>query len=482
MPTGPHGPQQQLEALFHPRSVAVVGVPRGVKTGKLFLLALLDQGFPGPIYPIHPDAGEIDGLKAYPSIKAIRGEVDLAIILVPHQETLRVIQECGEKGVKGAVVFTSGYKETGTPAGATLEKEMVQTATAFGMRIIGPNCMGFYVPASGLSFFPGLPKEEGPVGIVSQSGSLCNILCRMAPEKGLRFSKVISVGNEADLGCADFISYLGKDPRTRVIGVYLEGVKEGPTLLRALGEASRKKPVILWKVGLTPEGSRAAASHTGALTSDRRIWEGVARQGGTLPVAGFETWVDALMGFALLPEGAGNRMAIISGPGGLAVSAAEACGSVGLRLAVLSEATRKALAAIIPETGTSVRNPIDVGLSASLDVQIYIRAAEIALEAHEVDALVMIGIGLDPEGNRAYTEGLIALQRRFGKPLMIVNIPGFERGLAAVFCEAGIPHFDSAERAMATYARVYADQSGRRRLKAESLEDAGGGRSGLERF
>jgi acyl-CoA synthetase (NDP forming) len=440
-----------------------------MKTGKLFLVALMDQGFRGPIYPVHPEAREIDGLRAYPSVKAIEGDVDLAIVLVPQDEAGRVIRECGEKGVKGAIVFTSGYRETGTVEGERLQEEMVRTARCFGMRIIGPNCMGFYVPGSGLSFFPGLPKEEGPVGIVSQSGSLCNILCRMAPEKGLRFSKVISVGNEADLGCADFIAYLGNDPRTRVIGAYLEGVKTGPALLRALSDASRLKPVIVWKVGLTPEGSRAASSHTGAMASRRRIWEGAARQGGVSPVSGFESWVDALMGCALLPGDLGDRIAIISGPGGLAVSAAEACGASGLRLASLSEATRRSLATILPETGTSVRNPIDVGLSASLDVGIYTRSAETALEAPEVDALFMIGIGLEREGNRAYTERLIALQKRCGKPLLMVNIPGFEAGLARGFCQAGIPFFDSAERAMSTYARLRQDQKRRRARHADAF-------------
>jgi acyl-CoA synthetase (NDP forming) len=444
----------QLETLFNPKSVAIVGVPRGLKTGKLFLMALLDQGFPGRIYPVHPEAEEIDGLKAYASVSDIPGPVDLAIVLVPHHRTLSIVRECATKAVKGAVLFTAGYKETDTAEGKALEAELVRIARASGMRLIGPNCMGLYSPKTGLSFFPQLPKEPGPVGIISHSGSLANILCHMAPEKGLRFSKAVSLGNECDLTSADFLAYLGSDPDTRVIGIYLEGIKDGPLFLNSLRKASLKKPVILWKLGMTPEGRRAAASHTGALAGSRQIWEGVVRQGGAVPVVGFEAWVDALVGFSLLPSTLGERMAIISGPGGLAVSAAEACGSAGLRLAELLPKTRSTLAEIIPPTGTSVRNPIDVGLSASLDVEIYMRTARTAASDPGVDAVVIAGIGLSQEANQLYTESLIAAHKDLQKPFLMVNIPGFDRAFAQRFCEAGIPFFETAERAMGAYARV----------------------------
>ena len=444
----------QLDTLFNPKSVAVVGVPRGLKTGKLFLMALMDQGFPGLIYPVHPQAKEIDGLKAYPSVSDIPGQVDLAIILVPHDRTLSIVRECATKQVKGAVLFTAGYKETNTDEGKALEEELVNVARSAGMRLIGPNCMGLYSPKTGLSFFPELPRESGPVGIISHSGSLANILCHMAPEKGLRFSKAVSLGNECDLTSGDFLAYLGMDPDTRVIGAYLEGIKDGPLFLNALREASLEKPVILWKLGITPEGRRAAASHTGALAGSREIWEGVIRQGGAVPVVGFEAWVDALVGFSLLPSFLGERMAIISGPGGLAVSAAEACGSAGLRLAELSSKSRAILAEIIPPTGTSLHNPIDVGLSASLDVEIYTRTARIVASDPGVDAVVVVGIGLSPEANQLYTESLIQARQDLQKTFVMVNIPGFDRALAQRFCEAGIPFFETVERAMGTYALV----------------------------
>jgi len=415
-----HGLIAQIEAIFHPKSVAVVGVPRGMKSGKVFLMGLLDQGFPGHIYPVHPKAKEIDGLKAYPSISAIPGAVDLAIVLVPHDRALSVIQECANKGVKGAVLFTAGYKETGTDEGIAMEKELVRVARSAGMRLLGPNCMGLYSPKTGLSNFPQLPREPGPVAIISHSGSLTNILGLMASKKGIRFSKVVSLGNECDLTSTDFLTYLGQDSETLVIGAYLEGIKDGVSFLNALKNASLKKPVIIWKLGLNPEGRRAAASHTGALTAPQEIWKGVVGQSGAVPVVGFE-----------------------------------ACGNSGLRLAELSAQTRSTLATFVPPTGTSLRNPIDLGLSSSLKIEIYVQAARAAAADPGVDTVVIVGRGLTPETNLLYTESMIHVRKESNKPFIMVSIPEFDRSLAQSFCEAGIPFFETAERAMGTYARVY---------------------------
>jgi len=445
---------QEIDEIMHPRSVAVVGVPRGMKTGKLFFTALIDQGFSGKIYPVSPQAEEIDGFKAYPSVTAIPGAVDLAIVLVPQQRTLSVVQECAAKGVKGAVLFTAGYKETGTAEGLAQEEQLVGVARAAGMRLVGPNCMGIYAPRSGLSFFPQLTKEAGPVGLVSHSGSLANILCRTAPQRGIRFSKAISLGNECDLTSADFLLYLGNDPETSLIGAYIEGIKDGRRFFDALRTAALKKPVILWKVGLTPAGAQAAASHTGALACTKDIWNGIIQQAGAIPVSGFEAWLDTLMGFAMLPSPLGDRIAIISGPGGLAVSAAEACADNGLSLATLSDQTKAALAAVVPPTGTSLRNPVDVGLTASLDIEIYIQSIQAVMADPAVDALVIIGTGLNEESNKLYTDAIIETRRQSGKAMLMVNLPGFDSSHIPRFCDASIPYFESSERALKAYARV----------------------------
>ena len=456
---------RQIDAIFHPQSVAIVGVPRGQKIGRLFLTALQDQEFPGRIYPVNPYIKEIDGLKAYPDIASIPGQVDLAIILVPSRHTLPVIEDCVQKGVKGAVLFTSGYGEIGEE-GLRLQKEIVRVAKSGGMRLIGPNGMGVYAPASGLSFFPELSRQSGNVALVSHSGSLANILGRMAFGKGLYFSKAVSIGNECDLSCPDFINYFAQDTSVGVIGAYIEGIKDGPAFFAAIRNASLTKPVIIWKMGLTRDGSRAAASHTGALAGSAEIWAAVARQTGVLSVQGFDAWLDTMMAFSLLPGTIGKRMAIISGPGGLAVSAAEACSTAGLSMAVLSADTRTKLAKLVPPTGTSTANPIDVGLSASLDINIYIEAARTAAMDPGVDTVVVIGIGLSQETNAQYTDGMLEVQKASQKPFVMVAIPGFDEDLASRFCNSGIPFFDSAERAMQTYALVYGYQDWCRRLGA----------------
>lgn len=444
----------QLDSLFHPRSVAVVGVPRGAKMGKLFLVALLDQSFKGNIYPVHPDAEEIDGLKAYPSILAIPDTVDLAIILVPHTSALSVVEQCATKGVKGAVLFTAGYRETGTDEGKALEDELVQVARSSGMRLLGPNCMGLYCPKTGLSFFPELSKEPGPVGIISHSGSLANMLGRIGPQRGIRFSKVASLGNECDVNSADMLAYLGNDPDTRVIGAYLEGIKNGRYFFEALQSASRRKPVILWKVGLTAEGSKAALSHTGALTGSASTWGAVVRQGGGIAVVGLEQFVDSLMGFSLLSSCKGDRFAILSGPGGLAVAAAEACANAGLKLANLSPETLARLSELVAPTGTSLSNPVDVGLTASLIMEIYIQTARSIAADPGVDAVMVIGTGLTAESNQQYAESMIQAQKDYQKPFLIVNIPGFDRTISQTFCKAGVPFFETVERAITVYAQV----------------------------
>jgi acyl-CoA synthetase (NDP forming) len=415
-------------------------------------MALLDQGFKGQIYPVNPQANEIDGLKTYPSVTAIPGPVDLAIVLVPNQSALDVIRGCAAKGVKGAVLYTAGFSETGTQAGKVLEAELVRVAKAAGMRLIGPNGMGLYSPKTGLSFFPQVSKEPGPVGMVSHSGSLTNILGTIAAQKAIRFSKVISSGNECDLTAADFLTYLSQDADTGLIGAYIEGIKNGPDFLDALRKASLKKPVILWKVGLTAAGCRASASHTGAMAGSRKIWQGVVRQSGAVPVTGFEAFVDALMGFSMFPANPGRRVAIISGPGGLAVSAAEACGRHGLQLADLQPDTQSDLAGLISYSGTSLRNPIDVSLNAHFDIDIFTQTTRMVAADPGVDTLIVIGCGLTPETNQIYTNGLIEVHQEFKKPFLAVKIPGFELRHAQQLCEGGIPFFDSAERAVQTYA------------------------------
>lgn len=445
---------QQLDELFNPKSIAIVGLPRELKTGKLYLMALQDQNYPGIIYPVNPKTDIIDGLKSYPSISAIPGSIDLVIILIPNHHTLPVIKECAEKRVKGIILFTAGYSESGTEEGIKLEKEIVDIARSAGMRLIGPNGMGLYAPKSGVSFFPELSNKPGHLSLISHSGSLSNIICGIAPQKGIYFNKAVSLGNESDLSSIDFLDYYCQDEETHVISAYIEGIKDGPRFFTALKRAAEKKPVVLWKVGLNQEGYGAAKSHTGALAGSSDVWKGLVSQCGAIPVTGIEAWLDVIMGFSHLPKQLGNRIAIISGPGGLAVAAAEACGSENLKLSQIAPETKEKLSEFVPTTGTSLNNPIDVGLTASLDIEIYINAARVVASDPGVDAVVVIGIGLSEEANKRYSDAMIQIKQDSGKPFLMVKVPSFMSDFSELFCQAGIPYFESSERALSTYAKV----------------------------
>ena len=271
-----------IDALFNPRSIAVFGVSgKRIRLGNFLLQNFMDIGFDRALYPICTDEEMILGLKSYPSLKDIDGPVDLIVISVHPDKVPQIIEEAVEKGVKGAIIFTSGYREK-DEEGRQREQEIVNIAKKGDLRIIGPNCMGFYCPSTKLSFFSGLSKESGPVAFISQSGSISNIVAFAGDINGLGFSKMISLGNSCDLNTNDFLEYLGDDPHTSVIACYLEGIKNGQRFLRLAKQISRKKPIIIWKVGSTESGAKAAGSHTGSISGNKEIWDAVFKQAGLI--------------------------------------------------------------------------------------------------------------------------------------------------------------------------------------------------------
>jgi len=448
---------RDLNSLFWPRSIAIVGVPRGFEPGRVFLQGLLDQGYTGDIFPVNPRADFIDGLRVYPTLRAIPAEIDQVIILVPAKAVIPVLEECGQKKVKAVVIYTSGFAEAGDEEGRKREEEVLQIARRTGFHVIGPNCMGIYHPKNHMAFFPGMPREVGKVGMISQSGSLTILLSRLAEPRGVRFSKMISSGNECDLSSTDFLEFLGDDPETEVIGAYLEGVKNGPAFLRALKETSRKKPVVIWKAGRTPGGGKAASSHTGSLAGSKMAWEALKGQGGALLAKNPEEFIDLLSVCHYLPRKVGKRLAILSGPGGPAVSAADACEENGLQVAELRAETRAELKAILPKTGTSVNNPVDLGLASVFEVDLFGRAAACVGHDPGVDALIFQGRGVTPELDFKYATLLVDAQRKICKPFLVVSLGGMylEQQSVNALIKAGIPVYPSAERAIWAYANLY---------------------------
>ncbi|MGQ9722053.1 MAG: acetate--CoA ligase family protein [Candidatus Jordarchaeum sp.] len=407
----------EIDEIFRPRSVAVVGVSDKVnRLGNLLLYSFVDIGFEGMIYPINPKEETVMGFKSYPSIRDIEDPVDLVVVSVHPKHVPEIVDECVAKRVKAIVIFSAGYREK-DEKGRRKEMELVEKARAGGVRIIGPNCMGLYCPSSKISFFPGMPKEMGEVAFLSQSGSLTNIMGFFAGLRGVRFSKMISVGNASDLDVNDFLEYLGSDPETKLIICYIEGVEDGRRFLKLAREISKRKPIIVWKVGETEGGDRAGRSHTGSLSGSREIWDAVIKQTGLIRVENHIELVGFITAFQNPYLPGGNRVVVMSGPGGPAVSTADACEKAGLKLVKLSEETEKKLAEIIPEFGTSASNPVDLSLSSSFDVEMYPRATEICGLDENVDMLVEV----IPAMNREVIERLIEVQKNVRKPIAVIT-------------------------------------------------------------
>ncbi len=377
-----------LGFVFHPRSVAVVGASTSQGPGG-FVEAILEMGFDGALYPVNPKASELAGLTCYPSLADVPGDVDYVISSIPAPLVPQLVEDAAAKKTKVIHFFTAGFSETGDDERADLESKTVARCRELGIRVIGPNCMGLYVPAAGLSFMPGMPREPGSVAFISQSGANAGEFCRAAGARGVRYSKVISYGNGVDLREADFFEYCAEDPDTDVIAAYIEGVKDGPRFLRAVSLAASRKPVIILKGGRTEAGGRATASHTGSLAGSLQIFDAACRQAGAIRVDTMDQLVDAVTATRFISRLSGPGVAIIGGGGGHSVLAADEVASAGLRVPALPQEVQRKLMDFTPVAGTSVRNPVDTnvgfGLQGNKAISDTIR---IAAEAEEIDVIL----------------------------------------------------------------------------------------------
>ena len=445
--------EQFMERLLSPRSVAVVGVPRGMKMGRMFLEALLRPGFKGPVYPVNPNADEIMGLKTYPSVTAIGQPVDLAIVVTPPEAAAAVIADCGLAGVAAAVLFTAGFDERGTAEGDARAAELRSVAQQSGVRLVGPNCMGLYLPAVGMSSRAGMSTEVGDVSFISQSGSIMGFFGNEGRARGFALNKGISVGNQLDLQIADFLRYLADDDGTRVVAMYIEGARDGRKFFDALRYAAARKPVVLWKAGRTEGGARAVRSHTAALAGSRAIWDAVARQTGALTANNVIELVDLVVALRMRPPPAGDRMAVVTGPGGPSISATDALEEAGLRLAELDAGTQDRLRPELAAVGTSPRNPIDIGLNLYGPMEVYPRVTKIVGTEAAIDGIVVIGGSPQGEHANEFADMMIDAHSSGGKPLAMIQSVADEE-LRRRYVDAGIGLFPTAERAVHAFATV----------------------------
>jgi len=465
-----------LEAAFHPNVVAMVGVSANAVRGGAwrpgaagFIGAYEELGFKGRIYPVNPKATEIMGYKTYPQVAAIPEPVDLVVVAVPGPALPAVLEDCIAANAKNLHVFTSGFEETGEEEAIALGRRVREIAMRGGLRIIGPNCMGLYVPEAGIGCFEGLPKESGPVAFLSQSGGHCNWFSHHTPNYGFYCSKVISFGNAYVLDSTDYLEYLADDPKTGIICMYLEGVKDGAKLMRQVREINRTKPVVLWKAGLTASGLRAVASHTGSLAGQEAIWRSFYAQTGAVQAFSLEELAEMAMTFLTMKPPQGKRVAMLGLGGGSSVSSADVCSRAGLDVPTLTQETQSELKKFISLAGASVKNPLDTGL-VFRDISLLERELKWVAADPNIDMLI-VSPHLDMAGRSGPDQvgRLIDFLADFsrgneqGKPVALTfssfsNDPWeieLRSRLEVELPQKGVPVYDSLNAAASAMARLF---------------------------
>src|SRR5579864_39588 len=442
-----------LDAFFRPGNVAVIGATEQPgSVGRSILWNLIGSPFGGAVLPVNPKRASVLGIKAYPGIREAvceAGPVDLAVIATPAATVPGVIAACAEAGVKAAIVISAGFREAGA-AGQELEQQVLAAARHGGMRIVGPNCLGLMCPLTGLNAtFANAMAHPGNVGFISQSGALCTAILDWSVREMVGFSAFVSVGSMVDVGWGDLIYYLGNDPKTRSIVIYMETIGNARSFLSAAREVALSKPIIVIKPGRTAAAAKAAASHTGALTGQDEVLDAAFRRCGVVRVNTIAELFNLSEALDKQPRPKGPRLTIVTNAGGPAVLATDALLADGGQLAELAPATIEQLSGFLPRHW-SHQNPIDVLGDASAER--YSQAVDLAVKDPATDGLLAI---LAPTGltdPAAVAEKLTRYARSTGKPVIASWMGGTDiaRG-EAILNKAGIPTYGYPDAA----ARVF---------------------------
>ena len=444
-----------LDVFSSPQAVAVIGASREPeKLGYNVLHNIVQYGYAehGAVYPINPNAKEILGLKCYPSVLVVPGAIDLAVIVIPSRQVMNALVECGEKGIKGAVIISAGFREMGLE-GWQREREIVNIARRYGMRLLGPNCLGLIDTVARLnaSFAVGMPRQ-GTIAFMSQSGALCTSILDMALADDVGFSRFVSLGNKADLDEIAFIEHWTDDPHTRVIIAYLEGIGDGPEFMRVARQVSRYKPIIAIKAGTTSAGSRAVSSHTGTLAGLERAYEAAFRQSGVIRARSVQELFDFSIAFARQPLLQNERIAIVTNAGGPGIMATDACELAGLQLAPLEAETMAGLRSFLPPAA-SVLNPVDLLGDALADR--YERTMRQVLDDPNVGGVIVI---VTPQVMTQVVETarvVGGLSKECNKPIFgcFMGREAVEQGIQ-ILNEHAVPNYPVPERAVAAMAAM----------------------------
>jgi acetyl coenzyme A synthetase (ADP forming)-like protein len=458
-----------LESFFEPQSVAIVGASRDPeKLGYAVLANLKEGGYPGKLYPVNPKADEILDLKAYPSVLEIPDPVELAVIVIPYKFVPAVLEQCGQKEIPAVVVISAGFREAGRE-GLERERELIEIAARYNMRLIGPNCLGVIDTGTPLnaSFAAGMPPG-GPIAFMSQSGALGTAVLDMAMAGRIGFSKFVSLGNKADVSEIDLLGAWGGDPGSRVILIYVEGVPDGQKFIEVARRVTRDKPVVAIKSGVTASGSRAVSSHTGSLAGSEAAYKAAFRQAGVIRATSMERVFDYARAFAYQPLLKGDRIGIVTNAGGPGILATDALEHAGLEIPRLSRETTMALSDYLPGAA-SAANPVDVLGDALADRYEY--AVRLVLDDSNVDGLIVI---VTPQAmteieETAHAVGQMAQQA--DKPVLacFMGEARIDAGVDVLW-QYGVPNYPFPERAAAALAAMseYRIERGRPLYEAEA--------------
>lgn len=442
-----------LNRFFNPNAVAVVGASsKPGKVGHAILRNLASSGFQGPIYPVNPHAEEILGLKCHRSVVEIEGRVDLAVVVVPAPAVVPVMEECGEKGIGGAVVISAGFKESG-PEGLARERELGEVARKLGIRVVGPNCLGVMATSTGLNatFAEGMPKR-GNVSLMSQSGALATAIIDWSIQQGIGYSKFVSFGNGVDVGVVDLLRAWEDDEETTVIVAYIEGLPNGPEFMEVARRVSLKKPVIVVKSGSTQAGARAVSSHTGSLAGSEHAYNAAFLQSGVIRAHSMEELFDLAVAFAYQGPPRSRSVGIVTNAGGPGIMATDAADRAGLRLASLEQDTVQALREKLPEAA-NFYNPVDVLGDANAERYRY--AAEHLLRDENVDGVIAV---LTPQAMtraKEVAEEVASVAAGSRKPVLACFMGGGAMEEAVeVLNDSRVPVYPYPERAVQALARM----------------------------
>jgi acyl-CoA synthetase (NDP forming) len=416
-------PLDNMGKMMNPQSIAVVGASTNEKKngGRLFRY-IVENGYAGELYPIHPQAELIKGYKAYPRLTDVPGEIDLVCIIVDAQKVPQVLEDCIAKQVKAAIIYSSGFAEVGE-AGKQLQERICALAQQGDIRLLGPNSIGLASPSLNIytAFGAALEAEKkvpGEIGFVSQSGAMGSALLSRAWEQGAGFSRWVSVANEADLTTSDFINVLAEDKLTKVISVFMESIKNPDAFQVAAKKAlQQQKPVLVFKTGKSAVGKRAVQSHTGSIAGDDAVYSAAFEKMGVLRIKHIEELIDVARAFSMQPLPKGNRIGVLSTSGGACSVIADLCSEHGLELPELKE-TAEAVKDIIPPFG-STQNPIDTTAEVMTNPEMFKKVIQTLVDDHNVDAIiVMLTTNADP-GASVIAQAIMDVFRQQNKPIVV---------------------------------------------------------------